>query len=124
MEDLKKLLAADTDGMATYEYIANNVDSILEMLPMLISNLERVDKSGQFLCSTARFLAAVDRERFKQSIGQLIASAIDKDKERKYLSSMLSAIWGKDYMEHAEELKATDDNFRRVYKRVYDNNLI
>lgn len=112
-------LEADSDGMTTYEYIVNHVDSCLEDMPDLIDNLKRVDCSGQFLASSARFLCAIDRDKFQSAVEPLIEAAIDKDKERKYISSLLEAIWGKDYQQRADELKLSDDNFRRIYKRIY-----
>ncbi|MDE5712498.1 MAG: hypothetical protein K2I16_02585 [Muribaculaceae bacterium] len=119
MEPILKNLENDPDGMATYEYIVNNVDTIGEMMPDLIDNLKRVDCSGQFLSSTARFLNAVDHDTFSVWIPMLIEAAIGKDRERRYIGSLLEAVWGSDYKERAEELKKTDDNFRRIYKRIY-----
>ena len=119
MKDNLKHLESDQDGMATYEYIVNNVDSCLEDMPELTENLRRVDASGQFLASSARFLCAVDRERFAHCIEPLIEGAIEKDRERRYIGSLLEAIWGPDYQKNAEHLRATDDNFRRIYKRIY-----
>lgn len=119
MSETLKNLAGDTDGMATYDYIVNNVDTCLSSMPELIENLRRVDISGQFLASTARFLSAVDSEKFADCLTPLIEGAIEKDRERRYIGSLLEAIWGKDYMERAETLKAEDDNFRRIYKRIY-----
>lgn len=112
-------LEADATGMDTYDYIVNNVATVADDLPDLIEILRRVDHSGQFLSSTARFLIAVDRERFKSLIEPLVEGAIEKDRERRYIGSLLEAIWGKDYAEHASELRASDDNFRRIYKRIY-----
>lgn len=119
MNEILKSLNEDKDGMATYDYIVNNVDTCLDSMPELIDNLKRVDISGQFLASTARFLSAVDREKFASCLTPLIEGAIEKDRERRYIGSLLQAIWGEDYMEKAEELKAQDDNFRRIYKRIY-----
>lgn len=119
MNESIKSLSEDRDGLATYDYIVNNVDSCLESMPLLIDNLKRVDISGQFLASTARFLSAVDKEKFAGCIAPLIEGAIEKDRERRYIGSLLQAIWGPDYMDHADQLKATDDNFRRIYKRIY-----
>lgn len=110
--------------MATYDYIVNNVDTCLDSMQELVENLKRVDISGQFLASTARFLSAVDRVKFAEWLTPLIEGAIEKDRERRYIGSLLQAIWGKDYMEHVDELKAQDDNFRRIYKRVYPGNSI
>lgn len=119
MSETLKSLSGDTDGMATYDYIVNNVDTCLESMPQLVENLRRADISGQFLASTARFLCAVDREKFSGWITPLIEGAIEKDSERRYIGSLLQAIWGNDYMERADQLKSEDDNFRRIYKRIY-----
>jgi hypothetical protein len=117
-ESIKRLLS-DSDGMATYDYIVNNVDTCVGDLPDLIDNLVRVDRTGQFLASTVRFLAAVDRESFRPFLGPLIDAAIDKDRERRYIGSLLEALWGADYKDKADSLCRTDDNFRRIYKRIY-----
>lgn len=119
MSETLKSLSGDTDGMATYDYIVNNVDTCLESMPQLVENLRRADISGQFLASTARFLCAVDREKFSGWITPLIEGAIEKDRERRYIGSLLQAIWGNDYMERADVLREEDDNFRRIYKRIY-----
>lgn len=119
MKDYLQHLQADVDGMATYEYIVNNVDSCLEDMDELTEILKRVDLTGQFLASSARFLYAIDAEKFGKAVEPLIEAAIDKDRERRYISSLLEAIWGKDYHSRVEELKASDDNFRRIYKRIY-----
>lgn len=119
MNNMIKELENDPDGMSTYEYIVNNVDSCIVDMPELIDNLKRVDLSGQFLASTARFLHAVDAESFSSCIPSLIEGAISKDRERRYIGSLLEAIWGADYKEKANELMASDDNFRRIYKRIY-----
>ena len=119
MSNSIKELENDPDGMSTYEYIVNNVDSCIVDMPELIENLKRVDLSGQFLASTARFLHAVDAESFSSCIPTLIDAAISKDRERRYIGSLLEAIWGADYQERAGELMASDDNFRRIFKRIY-----
>lgn len=105
-------------GMEIYEYIVNNVEDCRERLDSLIMEMKRADKSGQFLASTARFLAAVDREAFAEFLPQLIEGAIERDRERRYIGQLPEAIWGPNYKERAEELSATDDVFRRLYKRV------
>lgn len=105
--------------METYDYIVNNVETCIDSMPELVDNLRRADISGQFLASTARFLCAVDREKFSEWIQPLVEGAIEKDRERRYIGALLQAIWGADYEERAEELKASDDTFRRIYKRVY-----
>lgn len=114
-----KNLHDDPDGMVTYEWIVNHVAECNDHREELIENLKRVDSSGQFMASTARFLTAIDAEAFADWITPLVEGAIDKDRERRYIGSLLEAIWGPDYMERADELREQDDNFRRVYKRVY-----
>lgn len=118
-EDLKKKLSRDPNGLLTYEYIANNIDNIDDIMPDLVENMKMVDTSGQFVASTARYLNAIDPERYAAAIDALVKSAIDKDREHSYLPDLIVALWGADYQEHAAELSATDDNFRRIYKRLY-----
>lgn len=124
MESILKNLETDPDGMSTYEYIVNNVDSIGEHMQELIDNLKRVDCSGQFLASTARFLNAIDHDTFSPWLSPLIEAAISKDRERRYIGSLLEALWGADYKERSKELIKTDDNFRRIYKRIYPADII
>lgn len=119
MSEITRHLEGDQDGMETYDYIVNNVETCIDSMPELVENLRRVDISGQFLASTARFLCAVDREKFGAWLQPLVEGAIEKDRERRYIGSLLQALWGADYMERAEELKTTDDTFRRIYKRIY-----
>lgn len=106
-------------GMAIYEYIVNNVETCRDQLDSLILELKQNDRTGQFLASSARFLAAVDKENFGEYIPVLIEAAIEKDRERRYIGELLKAIWGPDYNERADELRERDDVFRRLYKRVY-----
>ena len=110
-EDLKKKLSRDPNGLLTYEYIANNIDSIDDIMPQLVDNMIMVDPKGQFVASTARYLHALDPVKY--------ASAIDKDREHAYLPDLIMALWGPDYQENAAEISARDDNFRRIYKRLY-----
>ena len=106
-------------GMSLYEKIVDMAEGDCTELPTVISILKEADSSGQFLTSSARYLWAVDRERFATQVSELIEAAIDRDRERRYISSLLEAIWGHDYRVRAEELKASDDNFRRIYKRIH-----
>lgn len=119
MDILPKNLVNDKDGMATYEYIVNNEETVDGIMDALVDNLRKVDSSGQFLASSARFLSAVDPERFSPWIPRLVEGAVEKDKERKYIWSLLEALWGPDYADNAEELQRNDDNFRRIFKRLY-----
>ena len=114
---LKAKLSKDPDGLQTYEYIANNIQEIDPILDELIENMVTVDPNGQFTVSAARYLNAIDSEKYAPQISRLIEAAIDKDRERNYLAQLLPSIW--DYEARHEELNASDNNFRRIYKRVY-----
>ncbi len=118
-EDLKKQLSKDPDGLLTYEYIANNIGMVDDIMLELAENIINVDLSGQFVVSAARYLNAIDSEKYASCIDCLIKAAIEKDKERKYLGDLVVSIWGADYKERATELSEKDDNFRRIYKRLY-----
>lgn len=122
-EDILKKLRKAEDGLSTYEYIANNIGNCDELMPALVENIINVDRNGQFVVSTARYLHAIDAEKYADSIDLLVKAAIDKDREHKYIPDLLSSLWGADYAEHAEELSAKDDNFRRIYKRVFQKGI-
>lgn len=122
--NLKKQLSEDTTGLATYEYIANNIDVIDADLPELVEIIINVDGSGQFVVSTARYLHAIDSQRYAQSIDMLVKAAIEKDREHRYLGDLVASLYGADYKENAKELSAKDDNFRRIYKRLYPSTII
>lgn len=111
----------DQRGMKLYEYIVDHAETLGEELDGLIHRLRGVDTTGQFLASTARFLAAIDRTRFEQWLAPLIEGAIDKDRERKYIGSLLQAIWGDDYEDRCDALCKEDNNFRRIYKRIHSS---
>lgn len=117
-QDLKKRLSQDPDGLLTYEYIANHIGACDDIMSELVDNMILVDPTGQFMVSAARYLYAINPEAYADSISRLIATAIEKDRERRYLPDLVTAIWGADYAEHAEEIAAKDDNFRRIYKRI------
>lgn len=112
---------SEDEGMRIYEYIVDNAENEDLVMGELVMKLRNADKTGQFLCSTARYLAAVDRERFDNWIAPLVEGAIEKDRDRKYIGSLLEALWGADYRLRADELKLADDNFRRIYKRLYES---
>lgn len=121
-ESAKKRLEKDSNGLLTYEYIANNIDSCFEDMDWLVANMIAVDLSGQFVASAARYLYAIDAEGYKEFISQLIAAVIEKDREHRYLPDLIQGIWGDDYAQHVEEL-SKDDNFRRIYKRLYPSGM-
>lgn len=114
-----KTLSKDPDGLLTYEYIANHIATCDSDMDLLVDNMIRVDRTGQFMASAARYLTAIDAEKYSASIDKLIAMVIEKDREHRYMGDLLQAIWGEDCLSHAEELSAKDDNFRRIYKRLY-----
>lgn len=118
-DSLKKRLEADADGLVTYEYIANHIETCREDMDFLIDNMARVDHSGQFVISAARYLYAIDAVVFADAISRLIELGIDKDRERRYLGALMEQFYGVDYAERAAELSAIDNNFRRIYKRLY-----
>lgn len=126
IQDTDKLkLKQDRDGLLTYEYIANHIDSIdSEDFDWLVSNMETVDLSGQFLASAARYLHAIDNTAYSDTVHRLVAGTIDKDREHRYLPAILESIYGPDYISKAAELSAVDNNFRRIYKRLYPQSLI
>ncbi len=117
--ELSKQLGKDPDGLLTYEYIANHIGECDEIMDELVENIIRVDHNGQFMVSAARYLNAIDRERYATYVSRLIETAITRDRERRYIGDLLQGIWGADYADRVDELNATDDNFRRIYKRLY-----
>ena len=121
-ESAKKRLEKDSNGLLTYEYIANNIDSCFEDMDWLVANMIAVDLSGQFVASAARYLYAIDADGYKEFISQLIAAVIEKDREHRYLPDLIQGIWGDDYAQRVEEL-SKDDNFRRIYKRLYPSGM-
>ena len=118
----KKKIEADSNGLLTYSYIANNIDSCEEEMYFLLANMIKVDMTGQYVASAARYLYAINKEQYKSHISTLIASVIEKAREHRYLPGLIQGIWGDDYLQRAEELKS-DDNFRRIYKRLYPSGM-
>ena len=56
-----KILRGDSDGLLTYEYLANHIGECgPEEINALIENMVRIDLSGQFMASAARYLHAID----------------------------------------------------------------
>lgn len=51
-------------------------------------------------------------------IDRLVVASIEKDREHRYLPALIESLYGADYAERAAELSATDNNFRRIYKRL------
>lgn len=123
-EDLKKAVGKDPDGLLTYEYIANHIGEIDTVLDELIDNMIGADHNGQFLVSAAHYLHAIDAVKYRGAIDRLIAAAIDRDREHRYIGDLLPALWGEDYAARVDELNASDNNFRRIYKRLFPETII
>ena len=119
--ELKKRLEKDENGLLTYEYIANNINQadFTQQIDYLVDNIINVDHTGQFVVSTARYLNSIDKKLYAPQIDRLIKAAITVDRERAYLGVLAASIWGDDYKEKANSLVVTDDNFRRIYKRLF-----
>lgn len=118
-QDLKKELAGDPDGLLTYEYIANHIGLCDDIMGDLVDNMILVDGSGQFVVSAARYLHAIDGDRYAAIINRLVSAAIEKDRERRYLPALIETLYGENYAGRSAELSETDDNFRRIYKRLF-----
>lgn len=118
-EEIESLKLADTDGLHIYEYIANNIGNCDEDLTALAEALREIDLTGQFTASAARFLHAIDSRQYADAVRLLVAATIDRDRERSYLPELMQCIYGPDCEARAAELSATDNNFRRMYKRIY-----
>lgn len=119
-----KDLAADPDGLLTYEYIVNHIGNCDDIMGDLVGNLIGVDASGQFTVSAARYLHAVDADAYRPHVDRLIAAAIERDREHRYIGDLLTAIWGDGYINRADELSAADNNFRRIFKRLYPSSAL
>lgn len=123
-DDDKKRLSNDPDGLLSYEYIANHIGSPDLEIDFLVNNIIRVDTNGQFTGSAARYLHAIDANAFAAQIDTLIAATIDRDREHRYLPALMQGIYGDDCESRAAELSVADNNFRRIYKRLYPTSAI
>lgn len=103
----------------TYEYIANHINDADDIMPELVENIISVDRTGQYVVSTARYLHAIDAQKYSTSIDLLVKAAILKDREHVYLADLAASLYGADYKQRAAVLSSSDDNFRRIYKRLY-----
>lgn len=119
-----KTLESDTDGLKTYEYLVNNIDNPDIDIDTVITRLCELDLNGQFMASASRYLFAIDPVRFEQQIRLLVSLTIDRDRDRAYIGDLITSLYGTDYREHAAELSSTDNNFRRMYKRLYPTSVI
>lgn len=118
-------LRHDKDGLLSYEFLANHIGECTpDDIDAIIQNMATVDLNGQFLASAARYLNAIDCEAYRPAIHRLVAWAIDKDREHKYLPELIVSLYGPDYADNAERLCSSDDNFRRLYKRLCPSSAI
>lgn len=118
MIDIKEL-GNDKDGLATYDYMVNNMPGCINDMDFLTENLIAKDATGRFLASSVKFLKSLDPEVFDPWIFRLIEGTIQKDRERRFMGGLLEAVWGQDYQDRVDELNEKDNNFRRIYKRIY-----
>ena len=106
-----KTLRNDPDGLLSYEYLANHMgQSSPDEIDAVIENM---------MASAARYLHAIDPAGFAEPVRRLVAATIDKDREHRYLPDLLTGLYGEDCVADARRLSASDDNFRRIYKRLY-----
>lgn len=123
--EILKNLRKDPDGLISYEYLANHIGEIEpDDIEAIVDNMITVDLTGQFLASAARYLNAIDAGGFAPAIRRLVAAAIDKDREHRYLPDLITGLYGEDYMAKADKLCASDENFRRLYKRLCPSSII
>lgn len=120
MKTIIDMLPQDDEGLSTYEFLVNRLaDLDDDALESVIDRLAEIDRTGQYLTSASRYLHALDSVGFEKQVNRMVSLIIDRDRERRYLGDLIQAIYGNDYVDHAEELSARDDNFRRIYKRLY-----
>ena len=118
-KEIKELKDRDKDGLLIYESIANNAGQDDDCLPELCEALTQVDHSGQFTASAARFLHAVDADAYADLVRPLVAATIDLDRERKYIGDLFQSLYGPVDGLDVEAMSAADNNFRRMYKRLF-----
>ncbi len=118
-KELKELINRDTDGLLIYEYIANNTGRDDSVLPALCEALCEIDRTGQFTASAARFLNAVDAVAYADEVRRLAESTIDRDRERRYIGDLMESLYGPVDALDIKAMSAADNNFRRMYKRLY-----
>lgn len=119
-----KALESDREGLVSYEFLVNHLYELSEeQLNRLIDALGKIDLAGQYLASGARYLHAVDAEHFRPFVDRMVAMTIDRDREHRYIGSLTAGLYGEDFAENASKF-ADDDNFRRLYKRLYPESVI
>lgn len=118
-------LQNDNDGLRTYEFIVNRLFTLDDdKLSDLITNLERADRSGQYLASAARYMNALDASGYDTHIRRMVADTIERDREHRYINDLIVALYGAEYYDRAPDLLSVDENFRRMFKRLHPNSPI
>ena len=122
-EEIKNL-EKDADGMKTYEFLVNNIESLTdEQLTDVIDNLAQKDHSGQYLASGVKYMNAINANKYRSHIQKMTSMTIDRDREHHFLGDLIQNLYGEDYYNRVEQYK-DDDNFRRMYKRLYPTGVI
>lgn len=119
--DKKKFaeIESDSDGLKTYEYLVNHLNDLTdEELTEIIDKMARLDHSGQYLASGIKYMNGLDHDRYAQHIKRMTSSVIDRDREHKYIGDLISLLYGADYYDRVPDL-LDDNNFRRMYKRLF-----
>lgn len=106
-------------AMEIYEALVDAESSAPDRMPALVADLVANDETGQYLCSGARYLGALNRTGYGEYINTMVEAAIDRDREHRYIAQLLPALWGDDFMERSRQLRLCDNNFRRIFKRIY-----
>lgn len=118
-DDLTKL-QNNPDGLKAYEYLVNNLDTLTpDVLDQIVDIIITADPTGQYLTSSSRFLNAIDSQAYAPQVKRMVALVIDRDREHRYIPDLIEALYGPDYKENASRLATDDNNFRRMYKRLY-----
>lgn len=118
-DDLTKL-QNNPDGLKAYEYLVNNLDTLTpDVLDQIVDIIITADPTGQYLTSSSRFLNAIDSQAYAPQVKRMVALVIDRDREHRYIPDLIEALYGPDYKENASQLATDDNNFRRMYKRLY-----
>lgn len=117
-EDLEKIKKAQ-DGLTVYEFLVNNLEDMdSDDMKLIVDVLDRADRTGQYLASGARYMNALDKDKYDEHIKRMTSLTIDRDREHNYISDLITALYGAEYYDRVKEL-AGDDNFRRMYKRLF-----
>ena len=106
-------------AMRVYEAMVDAESTASDRLDSVVAELIACDETGQYLCSGARYLHALNGPKYEKLVNAMVEAAIDRDREHRYLSQLLPSLWGENFMENADQLRLSDNNFRRIFKRRY-----